>query len=141
MLVEDMADYLTTGGGWTQGSTGGVGDLYITAMPDADRVPECVTLYDAPGFGPINAMGVRNLAKEQAGLQIVGRGRTYKIAHQMVYKAYLRINGMDARVLNGCQYDWAAARSVPFPMGREDQTKLFLCAVNFDILKDKSTTS
>ena len=136
MLPRDMADYLTTSGGWTQ-----AGDLFITEAPSPDRVQKSLTLYDGPGLGPKNAMGVHNIAMEFAVLQAIGRDVTYEGAWQLTYKAYLQINALPARTLNGVRYEYAEARSVPYPMGRDPDTKLFLCAVNFDVLKDKSTTS
>lgn len=135
MLLDEVGDYLSTGGVGTVG-----GDLFLGYMPEApDAV---VALYETGGMGPYRAMrsDPGQPVAVRPRLQVVARAaeHDYAAARAKVQRAYELLEGMGDRVLNGVRYLWVGAVQEPFLMGRDTQGRV-LIACNFDVTKERST--
>lgn len=135
MFLDDIADYLTSGGAGTQGT-----DLFKGALPPAPD--SAIALYETGGLGTVHTMGnvAGQAAVEQPGLQVMSRASSYQVARANAQKAFLLLDGLPKRTINGVQYYWGAARQSPFLATKDEQDR-FLVAFNVDIIKDMSTTS
>lgn len=136
MLLDELGDYLSTGGVGTVGV-----DLFLGYMPE--KPSACVALYETGGAGPIRAFrGVPgDPVAVRPRVQVVARADEYDYAaaRLKVQTAYQLLEGMGDRTLNGVNYKWAGAVQEPFLLGRDDQGRVKV-ACNFDIIKAKSTS-
>ena len=136
-FLGDMVDYLTT----AAAATGGT-DLFAAEMPGTPDL--CLCLYEAPGMTPVKAMGNTAGAAvlERLGLQVVARGarQEYLDARALAQAAFLKLDGMPKRSLNGVEYLWGSARQSPFPMGKDEDGRP-LIAFNCDIHRRMSTST
>ena len=139
MLAQDLGDYLTSqsGGTLTQGT-----NLFLGARPPTPDA--CLTVYETGGLPPVHAFNpAAGQAKvEMARVQVVARaaGEDYEAARLLAHRAFVLLDGLPSRSINGVAYKWGAAIQSPFLMGRDEQSRL-LVACNFDIVKELSTTS
>lgn len=135
MLLDDMETYLTSGGVGTVGTT-----LFLGSMPPEPDT--AVAVYETGGLGTVHTMGniAGRAAVEQPGIQIMSRSASYPTARANAQKAFLLLDGMPKRSINGVQYYWGAARQSPFLVDRDQQNR-YLVAFNVDVIKDMSTTS
>lgn len=135
MLLDDMATYYSSGGGWTEATNLFAGDM--PAQP-----AECLSIYEVPGSPNDHTMGnvAGQAVLEHAGIQVVSRAATYQAARRNAQKAYVLTDGLPTRTINGVQYYWGSTRQPPFLMGRDEQGLPLIC-FNADILKDLSSTS
>jgi hypothetical protein len=137
MLLDDMLTYLSSGGVATSGTNLFAGIL--PPNPDA-----AVAVYETGGRGTAKAMG--NVAGqahvEYARVQVVSRGSQfgYAAARQTAQKAFLLLDGLPRRTINGVQYHWASAIQTPFLMGLDEQQRPMI-AFNVDVVKALSSTS
>lgn len=138
MLLNDIGDYLSTGGVGTLGT-----DLFLGMMPPNPDLAICV--YEAGGLASLHAMGnVAGQAKvERPRIQVVVRGGStgYENARALAQKAFKLLDGLPNRAINGTTYFWGAAVQPVFLMGRDGASHRPLLAFNVDILKELSSTS
>lgn len=136
-LLEEIGDYLSTGGVGTVGT-----DLFLGYLPEApDAV---VAVYETGGLPPVRAM------RSAPGQPVVVRPRVqvlaraaehdYAAARSKVGRAYDLLEGLGDRTLGGVRYLWVGAVQEPFLMGRDSQGRVML-ACNFDVVKDSTSTS
>lgn len=126
MLLDDLSDYL---------SSGGLGTVYRDYLPtDPDTV---LTVYGTGGQAPTYTMAAPH-ALEQPRVQIVSRAMSLETAHQRAKSAYELLSGLRNRDINGVRYHWIEAVQEPFLLGRDENAR-FTVACNFDIKKDRST--
>jgi hypothetical protein len=138
VLINDMLDYLSSGGVGTAGT-----DLFGGLMPAApDQV---TTVYETGGRAPARAM---HSAAGQASMtyphiQVVVRGGTdtYEVARAVAQKAFLLLDGLPHRTINTtCYLGGESLQAEPFLLGRDEQNRP-LVACNFEIAKRLATTS
>lgn len=137
MLLDDLTDYLSSQGGWTNGT-----NLFAGVSPT--KPDACLTIYEAPGLAAVHGMhGSAGQAKEEnPAIQVVARAgaEDYAAARVEAHKAWKLLDGLPTRAINGVAYKWGMARQSPFLMGRDAQGRV-LVAFNVDIAKELSTTS
>lgn len=132
-----MIDYLSSGGVGTAGT-----DLFAGLMPASPD--NAVTVYETGGRATVHAMhgSAGQAVVEQPRVQVVSRGATdsYEAARAVAQKAFLLLDGLPSRTINGVSYFWGSAVQSPFLMGRDEQGRP-LVAFNADIFKQLSSTS
>lgn len=142
MLIDDMLTYLSSGGvGLTSTQTTGPATLYGGVMPsDPD---DCVCVYETGGLGPARAFapGPGGSFLEYAGIKVVSRSENYRTARAVAQKAWLLLDGMPKRTINGVQYHDSQHEQSPFYMGPDETANRKLVAFNTIVLKAISTTS
>lgn len=135
MLAEDIVDYLSSGGLGTAGT-----DLFAGFLPDTPEV--CGAVYETGGTSPVRAMsGLPGTAPfERPRIQVVFRATQYDYATARLkaHNAFMLLDGLPKRTINGTQYYWGEAVQSPFVMNR-DGNGLVKIACNFDIVKALST--
>lgn len=137
MILQDIVDYLTTGG---LGMTGGT-NLFAGFMPSEPNT--ALAVYQTGGLVSDYAMGdvAGRAVMEHPRLQVVSRSTDYQVAHANAQKAYLLLDGMPKRALNGVQYHWTRPVQPPFLMHRDEALHRVSLAFNVDVWKELSTTS
>lgn len=131
MLLDDVADYLSSGGIGTVGT-----DIFKGYMPDT---PDgAVAVYETGGLGTVHAMNpsAGQAVLEQPRVQVVCRAAAgdYETARAKAHDVFLLMDGLPAREINATQYHWGQAVQSPFPMGRDESNRV-LIACNFDVKK------
>lgn len=131
MLLDDITDYLSSGGIGTIGT-----NLFGGFMPDTPDV--AVAVYESGGRPPDVAMGpsAGAVAMEWPSVQVVCRATAYDyaVARTKAHDAFKLLQGLPTRTINGTQYHWGMARQSPFLMGRDEAGRV-LIACNYDIAK------
>ena len=134
MLIDDVLDYLSSGGVGNPGTT-----LFGGFMPDMPDVATAV--YETGGLASVHAMNpVAGAAVvEMPRVQVVCRasGYDYATARATAHSAFKLLDGLPTRSINGTKYLWASAVQSPFLMGR-DQAGRVQVACNYDIVKELS---
>lgn len=126
MLLDDLADYL---------STGGMGTVYKDYLPPEPDTT--IGVFSQLGSAPVHTMRAPHVL-EQPRVQIRCRSDSLQTAHSTARSAYELLNGLRNRTINGVLYHWAEATSDPLLIGR-DQNARFTVACNYDVKKDRST--
>lgn len=136
MILDDLVDYLSSGGIGTPGTT-----MFRGFLPDSPD--EALALYETGGQAPVHAMtpgptvgGAGVAVIEQPRVQVVCRAPSYDYdtARATAHSVFKLLDGMPARTINTTEYLWAAAVQSPFLMGR-DQAGRVLIATNYDVAK------
>lgn len=137
MLLDDIADYLSSGGIGTVGT-----DLFKGFMPETPDV--AVVVVETGGRSPDRAMGAgpggTTVAMEWPRVQVICRNTQfdYSAARSKAHDVFKLLEGMPTRTINGTAYFWGAAVQSPFPIGRDDDARV-LIGCNYDIAKALST--
>lgn len=126
MLLDDIADYL---------STGGVANVFKDIAPDS---PDTVTSVYGTGGRPSTHTMVAPHVLEEPRVNVVCRAKDLQTAHQNAKTVYGLLNGVRNKTLNGVLYHWVVAVEEPKSLFR-DQNARFAVACNYDIKKDRST--
>ena len=137
-LAHDIRDYLSTSGLGTVAT-----DLFAGNMPPNPDL--AIAVYEGPGRGTAHAMnGSPGRAKvAYASVQVVCRGEadTYDVPRALAQRAFLLLDGMGERTLNGVRYLWARSeQGEPYKIG-VDELNRPLIACNYSVIKELSTTS
>ena len=137
MLLHDLSDYLSSGGVGTLGT-----DLFVGQLPPAPDLATCV--YETGGIAPIYSMGnvAGQAVVERPRVQVVVRGAQYdyETARAVAQKAWLLIDKLPTRSINGVAYKWGSCVQSVFLLQVDEQGRPWL-AFNADVLKEMSTTS
>lgn len=137
MILDDLMDYLSTGGiGLTTGTNLFVGPT----APDApDRA---AILTETGGFFPIHAMAgsAGQAVAERPRVQVVTRAPTYQGARQLIHNVFQRLDGAGNLTINTTRYLHMTAVSSPAPMGLDGSGR-HRCVVNFDVTKKLHTST
>lgn len=133
MLLDDMADYL---------STGGLGTPSKGFLPETPNAAFAV--FETPGFPPVRGMSPAAGAMkcERPRLQVVARGDPYDYStpRLLLHQVLKRLDGLGDLSINGCRYLWVGAvGSSPGMMGRDNTGRVKL-VMNFDVVKELSTS-
>lgn len=113
MILDDVADYLSSGGVGTRGTTLFTGALPVLAP---DRAIAVSVVGGQASFHTMNASPGNPQIIEQPQIRISCRGSIegYQGARQDAENAFHLLNGLRPRVINSVDYLWAVARSQPF---------------------------
>lgn len=132
MLLDDLADYLST-----SGISGTIYKGVMQETPDA-----AVGIYETGGIASVKAMNPNpgQAVLEQPSVQIVCRDvpEEYSVARLKAQNIFAVMDGMPTRSINGVEYKWGSARQSPFLLGRDEAGRV-LIACNYDIKKALST--
>ena len=137
MLLDDIADLISSGGIGTVGSTSAYG-IYKGLLPDAPNA--AVAVYETGGLEPYRKMHstAGAVVAERPRIQVVVRSTAYSTGRQKANDAWKLLEGLPERTVNGTRYLYAAAVQAPFPIGRDANDRI-LIACNFDVVKALST--
>ena len=138
MLLDDVADLLSTGGIGSVGSTASYG-IYKAAMPDAPE--KAVAVYETGGGPSLHAMSgsAGSAVATRPRVQVVVRSASYSTGRQKAQDAFRLLDGLRDRTVNGVRYmGGAAVQSEPFPIGRDENAR-HLIACNYEFVKAMST--
>jgi hypothetical protein len=137
MLLDDLADYLSSQGHGTVGT-----DIFLSAMPGDTASGTLVVLYETGGVFPIRAMASSpgQARMERPRVQIVVRGDDYPVARAKANDIWRSLDGLPQRTINATTYFTVSAVQSPFQLGPDlnNRTKI---ACNYDVLKAVSTSS
>lgn len=138
MLLDDIADYLSSG---STGALGVVGTEIFKGLIPAEAKDAITVVYETGGQAPVHAMGAGpgTAVFERPRVQVVCRASEYdyESARTRAQVVFEKLDAMPTRSINGVTYKWGAAVQSPFMMGR-DANKRPLVACNYDIVKDMS---
>lgn len=134
-LVDDIADYLSSGDIGVIGST-----LFKTFLPDAPDA--CVAVLATGGMAPAHAMGAGpgGAQAERPNIQVLARDARPDAADFMARKAFFLLDKLGSRTINGVSYLGVFALQSPFPLPR-DATARSIVACNYQILRAPATSS
>jgi hypothetical protein len=137
VLLDDLADYLTSQGG------SGVGAVYAGTFPPT-AADAALAIYEYPGQPSVHHMAALpgQAVVERPCVQVVARGSAegYQAARTRLHNAFVLLDGLRDRTINGTRYLWVASKGTPFPLG-PDETKRLRIAANFDVMKNLSTST
>lgn len=135
MLLDDIADYLSSGGLGTVGT-----DIYKGFMPETPNI--VLTVYETGGQEPSRGMAASpgQMQNERPRVQVVVRCSEYdyQTARTKLNDAFRLLDGFGDRDINGVRYKWIGAIHSPALMGRDEQGRVKLVC-NFDVVKALST--
>ncbi len=139
LLLDDVADYLSSGGLGTRGTT------IFTGLLPALSTDRAILISETGGVAPIHTMHAspgNSAIVERPRIQVLCRGVTegYQGARQDAENAFHLLNGLRNRTINGTSYLWCEAVQQPFQLP-PDQSLRPLVAFNVDILKTPSTST
>jgi hypothetical protein len=134
MILDDITDYLSSGGVGTVGT-----NLFKGFLPES---PDAATVvYETGGSAPVHAMNplAGQAVVELPSVQVVCRDVAYEYAtaRATAHSVFKLLSGLPTRSINGTAYKWGAARQSPFLMGRDEAGRV-LIACNYDIVKEVS---
>lgn len=138
MLLNDIGDYLSSGGLGTLGT-----NLFLGMLPAAPD--NAAVVYETGGRSPARAMhsAAGQATMTYPHIQVVCRGGTdaYEVARALAQKAFLLLDGLPHRAINTtCYLGGVALQAEPFLMGRDEQNRP-LIACNYELVKRLSSTS
>lgn len=134
MLLDDLADVLTSGGVTASLIFKG------TLLPAPDTA---IALYESGGMPTEHTMGnsAGSAIAERPRVQVVSRAADYETARDNAHVAFQLLDGLPRRTVNGVRYLWCQAAQSPYLRGREDGSNRVLVEFSVDIIKELSTTS
>ena len=133
MLLDDIGDYLSSGGGYVSGT-----DLFLSILPD--QPDAAIALFETGGGVPHHTMGGSNPVAELPTLQVVCRAKRYDDARLLAKDVDILLNGVRNRLINGVMYRWIQAQQSPFFINRDEQQRDEV-ACNYSIIRDSATSS
>ena len=132
MLIDDIADVLSSGGAGTVGTT-----IFKGLMPD--RPDACVAVYETGGLAPVHAMNplVGQAVAERPRVQVVARAaqQDYETARSKASCCFKLLDGLPGRTVNATRYLGAFAVQSPFLLGRDESGRVLL-GCNFDVVQE-----
>ena len=133
MLVNDIADILSTGGLGTVGTNIWIGAQFGSADPSFAVIPtggmaSVHTMQSGPGMAAI----------EQPRVQIVVRSANEQTAMRKAQQAFKLLDGFRERTVNGVRYMWMEAVQPPFALERDENNRYHM-TFNVDIKRGPST--
>ena len=133
MVLDDLGDYLTSGGVGTVGT-----DIFLNGLPDTPDA--CVGILETGGLGPTHTMstGPGNAVLDSVTVQIMSRAASYPTARTKAQEVHILMDGFAARSINGTEYYWMEARQPPFSLDLDaNNRKTVVC--NYLIRKALTT--
>ena len=135
MLLDDLADYLSTQGIGTVGT-----DIFKAMSPDTPD--DVVVLYESGGFPAEHTMttGPGQAVLERPTVQIVCRSARYDSAREVAHQVDQILNGARDTIINGITYRWIEAMQPPFHISRDARDRQEV-GCNYRIQRDAATSS
>jgi hypothetical protein len=137
MLLDDLADYLSSQGHGTVGT-----DIFLSAMPGDTASGTLVVLYENRRRLSDSRDGVESGAGAHGAprVQIVVRGDDYPVGAREGERHLALARRVPQRTINATTYFTVSAVQSPFQLGPDlnNRTKI---ACNYDVLKAVSTSS
>lgn len=131
MLLDDIADYLSSGGIGTVGTS-----IFKGVAPDTPDA--CTVVYETGGMGTVHAMGnsAGQAVLEQPRVQVVCRASAedYEAARLKAHSVFKLMDGLPERLINGTKYHWGQSVHSPHLLGRDESGRV-LITCSFDIKK------
>ncbi len=134
MLLDDIADYLTS-----QGVHGTIRKGYSLDQPDQEialyetgGLPTVHTLDSSPGTGPVERPAIQVMVRDET--------REYARAYRQAHGIWKLLDSMPERTINGRRYLYIESDQSPFPMMRDNDTRI-LFGCNYRILAEPSTST
>lgn len=133
MLLDDVADILSTGGLGTVGTDIWKGANFGVADPS-------IAVLQVGGVASIHSMqsGPGMAVVEQPRVQIVVRSLSEETALRKAQAAFKLLDGFRERTVNGVRYLWASAVQPPFSLERDENNRAHV-TFNVDIKRETST--
>jgi len=133
MLLDDIGDYLSSGGLGTLGT-----DMFLSTLPDEpDTV---ISIFETGGSSPMHTMGANPPLAEFPSFQVICRARRYDDARVLAKDADILLNGVRNRLINGVMYRWIMAQQSPFFISRDEQNREEI-GCNYSVVRDSATSS
>lgn len=132
MLLDDLSDYLTSGGITTP--------IYLGFLPETPD--DALLLSETGGFEPVRGMSANpgQALEVRPTVQVLRRSPSYQRAEVDLLNVFKLLDGMCDRTINGTRYKWIAAMQDPSPLGRDTaDRRLRVC--NFMVCKAMSTST
>jgi hypothetical protein len=133
MLLDDIADLLSTGGAGTVGTNIWKGANFGTADPS-------IAVLQTGGISSIHTMvsGPGQAAVERPRVQVVVRSASEEVALRRAQVAFKLLDGVRERTINGIRYLWMEAVSPPTSLDRDENNRVHV-TFNVDIQRGPST--
>lgn len=135
MLLDDVADYLSTQGIGTVGSTGDWGIFKSLMPPEPNR---CVALFETGGTAPYRAMSASagSVPAERPRVQVVVRGNAfdYEQARSKANDIFKKLDQLGDVTINSVRYLWVAGAQSPFGIGVDENNRPEVVC-NYDVVK------
>ena len=133
MLLDDLGDYLSSGGMGTVGI-----NVFLSLLPD--QPDTCVSVFETGGSASLHTMGGTNPVAENPSVQIICRAKTYTTARILAKDVDLLMNGLRNRTINGVKYSWVQGVQAPFFIARDANNREEV-GCNYNIIRDSATSS
>jgi hypothetical protein len=133
MLVNDLADYLSSGGVGTVGT-----DIFMGAQFGEADPSIAILLTGGSASVHTNRSGPGLAAIERPRVQIVTRSLNSSTAMTRAQAAFKLLDGMRERQINGIRYLWTAAVQPPFTLERDENNRTHV-VFNVDVHRERST--
>jgi hypothetical protein len=134
MLLDDIATILKTAGTTSDGT-----EVYTGFMPEKPDAVACI--YETGGVAPYRSMRgtVGAVVAERPRIQVTVRGSAldYATPRTKLNTIYKMLENYGDTTVNGVRYLWIAAVQSPFPIRRDDNTRVIV-GMNFDVVKELS---
>ena len=136
MLLDDLADLLSTGGIGTVGTNLFKGTL----PPEPDAAVAILGPYG--GLEPVHAMAAGPGASlaERPRVQVVARDTRYDAAMKKAQDVWLLLDGLQEKTINGVKYYSIDALQSPFYLVR-DENHREIFAANYEVVRRAATSS
>ena len=134
MLLDDVADLISTGGHGTLGT-----DLFKGMLPsDPD---EAVAVIHYGGLEPVRAMAASagQMLAEVERVQVLARAPRLDSALKKSRDIFYALDGL-SRAVNGVQLRWVQALQSPFDLG-PDAGGRAVVGCNYQVVRDAATSS
>ena len=134
MLLDDVADLISTGGHGTFGV-----DLFKGMLPSAPD--EAVAVIHYGGLEPVRAMAASagQMLAEVERVQVLARAPRLDSALKRARDIFYALDGA-ARAVNGVQLRWVQALQSPFDLG-PDAGGRSVVGCNYQVVRDAATSS
>ena len=137
MLLDDLADYLSTQGYGTVCSSGDY-SIYVGRAPEVPA--RCIALFEYGGLPAVHTMSSTpgQASPEQPRMQVLVRSPNYSSGRTKINNIFKALDQLSNTTINGCTYYYIEAVSSPIEQPR-DRNENAVFVVNFQIMKSLST--
>lgn len=132
MLLDDIGDYLSSGGIGTLGV-----NLFLSMLPDAPD--SCVAVFETGGLPSIHTMNGTTPIAEYPSVQVICRAKNYTTARILARDVDFLLNGLRNRTINGVQYKWVQHQQSPFFIMRDENNREEI-GCNYNIIRHAATS-
>ena len=138
MLLDDLGDYLSSQGIGTTGSS-----IFANRFP-VNAPDNAICLIETGGMASDHAMatGPGLAVMERPRVQVTARSCAFcdQQARTIAHNAFMALDGVRTRTINGTTYYWITAVQPPFPMPMDKNNRPHF-TFNVQIMKALSTST